>query len=68
MMGWEVSESIIDRVAPTPEAVLAHCGIVEPSEETLSALTHAIEQQTEYDYGLELLLSLALLSPEFAVI
>lgn len=68
MMNWELSDSVIDRLAPTAEAVLEHCGIVAPSSKTLDALHRAIERQTEYDYGLELLLSLALLSPEFAVI
>lgn len=68
LTGWEIAESIVDRLEPHPEAVLAHCGITDPSQATLDALHQAIDAQTEFDYGLELLLSLVLMSPEFAVI
>ena len=68
IMDWEVADRVINSVEPTASAVLAHCGIAEPSPQTIAALEHAIEAQTEFDYGLELLLSLALLSPEFSVV
>ncbi len=68
LVHWELSDALIDRIDPTPEAVLAHCGIADASDETLAALQRAIDTQTEYDHGLELLLTLVLLSPEFAVV
>ena len=68
IMDWEVADRVINSLEPTASAVLAHCGIAEPSPQTIAALEHAIEAQTEFDYGLELLLSLALLSPEFSVV
>ena len=68
MMNWEIADSVIDRVEPSASAVLAHCGIADPSPQTRAALDRAIEAQTEFHYGLELLLSLALLSPEFSVV
>lgn len=68
MMSWDVADRVINRVEPTADAVLAHCGIAEASERTIAALEEAIVAQTEFDYGLELLLSLALLSPEFSVV
>ena len=68
MMDWDVADWVIDRVEPTASSVLAHCGLAEASQQTTAALEHAIEAQTEFDYGLELLLSLALLSPEFSVV
>ena len=58
----------MNRLLPTPDAVLAHCGVAEATPETYAALQRAIDEQTEYDHGLELLLTLVLLSPEFAVI
>lgn len=68
MMHWELAESVIDRVEPTPDAVLAHCGIADATQTTRDAMERAIDAQTEFSHGLELLLALALLSPEFAVI
>lgn len=68
LMNWDLAESVINQLEPTPDAVLDHCGIANASDETVTALQRAIESQTEYDYGLELLLALALLSPEFAVV
>lgn len=65
---WELGERVISNVEPTPEAVLAHCGILAPTDTTLAAMHRAIDVQTEYDRGLELLLTLALLSPEFSTI
>ncbi len=68
VLNWQVSDRVINSVTPTPEAVLAHCGIFSPSESTLNALHEALAVQTEYDHGLELLLTMAVLSPEFATI
>lgn len=68
LMNWELAESVIDVLDPSPAAVVAHCGIVDPTPETTDALNRAISAQTEFAHGLELLLSLALLSPEFAVV
>lgn len=68
LVHWELSDTLIDRIEPTPAAVLAHCGVAEATDETVGALQRAIDTQTEYDHGLELLLTLALLSPEFAVV
>lgn len=68
LLHWEVSEQLINSVAPTPSAVLAHCGILSASDTTIAAMERAIDVQTEYDRGLELLLTMALLSPEFSTI
>jgi len=68
ILNWELSDRLINSIDPTPEAVLAHCGIMSPTESTLAALHQAIDAQTEYARGLELLLTLALLSPEFSTI
>jgi uncharacterized protein (DUF1800 family) len=62
---WELPERLLS-LDPTPEVVLAHCGIFEPSEQTHAALRSAIANQPEYDRGLDLLITLALISPEFA--
>lgn len=67
ILNWELSERLIDRVEPTPQAVLAQCGVFDPSPETFAALDRAIDAQTEFDRGLDLLFTLALVSPEFAV-
>lgn len=58
---------VIDAVAPTVDAMLGHCGLYDVSPTTRSALQRAIDRQTEFDEGLELLVTLALLSPEFAL-
>lgn len=68
VLNWEISDRLINSISPNPTAVLEHCGIYSPSETTLAALDAALAAQTEYDYGLELLLTLAVLSPEFATI
>lgn len=68
LLNWQVSDRIINTLEPSTEAVLAHCGIFEASDSTVAALDRAIADQTEYQQGLELLLTLALLSPEFSTI
>jgi len=66
VLDWEISDALIDSIEPTVDAVLAHCGLFDVSPETRAALNSAIEDQDEYDRGLDLLLALALVSPEFA--
>lgn len=68
VLGWDLPQHIIDSVAPTPEAVLTHIGIPEVSASTAAALDEAINAQTEFSNGLELLMVTALLSPEFSLI
>ena len=68
LMHWDLDDRVISRVVPTPEAVLEHCGVFNPTDTTLNAMHRAIDVQTEYDRGLELLLTMALLSPEYATI
>lgn len=63
----ELSRELIDNLEPTVDAVAAHCGIFALSDQTRSALETAIDRQTEFDGGLELLLALVLTSPEFSV-
>jgi uncharacterized protein (DUF1800 family) len=64
-IGWQ--EQIDLDIEPDVDTVLARCGIWEVSPTTRAALDDAIGQQTEYDHGLELLLVLALTSPEFSL-
>lgn len=68
ILNWELSNSVINTVAPTPSAVLSHLGVTEVSQSTADALDRAIDAQTEYDRGLEVLLATAMLSPEFGTI
>ncbi|MGI9607157.1 MAG: DUF1800 family protein [Acidimicrobiales bacterium] len=68
LLNWEVPTHLIDSVEPTVDAVLEHTGLHDVSGETRQALNRAIDTQTEYDRGLEVLLVLTLLSPEFATI
>jgi len=66
LLEFELSDAIVRDVEPTPDAVLAHCGIFDATDTTRNAMTAAIEAQTEFNHGLELLFVLALTSPEFA--
>ena len=66
ILNWEISDRVINSLEPDPLKVLAHCGIYEPTDSTLSALEEALQKQSEYDRGLELLLTMSLLSPEFS--
>lgn len=68
MLEWEVSESVINSVAPTVDAVLAHCGIYAPSDSTRDALDRIEQEFSEFDYRLELLFITALTSPEFTLL
>ena len=68
VLHWELGEQVINSLAPEPLAVLTHCGITDPSDSTLNALHEALDAQTEYDRGLELLLAMSLLSPEFSTL
>ncbi len=68
LLNWQISDRVINTLEPTTTAVLEHCGIFAPSDTTVAALDRAIATQTEYNQGLELLLTLALLSPEFSTI
>lgn len=68
VLNWEVPDSVINAVEPTPHAILAHCGITNPSDSTVAALELAIGNQTEYDRGVDLMLVMSLLSPEFALV
>lgn len=54
-------------VEPTVDAVLHRCSLYDVSDETRAAMQAAIDRQTEYAEGLELLFALALCSPEFAL-
>lgn len=67
-LNWEVPNRVINSVDPTPLAVLAYCGIFDPSETTVDALQRALDAQGEYDRGVDLLLAMSLLSPEFATL
>ncbi len=65
VLDWELSDELLDSVEPTPVAVLHHCGIPEASPTTREALERAIGSQGEFDRGLDLMLALAVVSPEF---
>jgi len=58
----------IDGVTPTVEAVLARCGIFEPSAATFDALKQIETNVSEYDRRLELLFATVLVSPEFTLL
>ncbi len=60
-------QNILDAVAPTVDAVLRHCALGEVSDQTRQALQTAADNQPADERRLELLLSLAVLSPEFAL-
>jgi uncharacterized protein (DUF1800 family) len=63
-----LAKPVIDRVDPSVDAVLAHCGLYDVSPTTRAAMQRAIDTQTEFAEGLELLITLALLSPEFSLL
>ncbi len=67
ILNWDVPDWLIDRLDPTPDAVLRHCGILDATNDTRAALESALRRTGEYDRGVDLLLLLSLLSPEFAV-
>ena len=63
----ELPDSLYDEVPATIDAVLDRCGIYDPSPATLAALERAARAQPEYENGLEMLMTLALTSPEFSL-
>ena len=67
VLGRSWDDSLDTSIEPTVDAVLARCSIWDVSTETRTTLQQAIDQQTEYDSGLELLFALSLCSPEFAL-
>jgi len=68
LLDWELPRSTIDSVPPTVDAVLARCGIYDPSDSTRAALDTIEREHSEFDYRLELLFLTALTSPEFTLI
>ena len=60
----ELSERLISRLEPEVDDVLAHCGLFDVSDETRQAMQQAADE-FPFDQTLELLLGLALASPEF---
>ncbi|MEM9200342.1 MAG: DUF1800 domain-containing protein [Actinomycetota bacterium] len=62
---WD--DSFDTSIEPTVDAVLARCSLWDISPETRTTLDDAIQRQTEFDSGLELLFALTLCSPEFAL-
>jgi uncharacterized protein (DUF1800 family) len=68
LMRIPLAKAVVDRVEPSVDAVLEHCGLYDVSPSTKAAMQRSIDKQTEFAEGLELLVSLALLSPEFSLI
>lgn len=68
LLEWELPESTIESVPPTVDAVLARCGIYDPSASTRAALDEIERSYSEFDYRLELLFATALTSPEFTLL
>ena len=68
LMRLPLAKPIVDRVEPSVGAVLEHCGLYDVSPATRAAMQRSIDKQTEFAEGLELLVALALLSPEFSLI
>ncbi len=67
LMDQELSDRLIDAVEATVDEVLEHCSLFDVSPSTRAALDEAIRNQPEYERGLDLLILLALTSPEFAL-
>ena len=68
LMRLPLAKEVVDRVELTVDAVLEHCGLYDVSPATKAAMRRSIDQQTEFEEGLELLVALALLSPEFSLV
>ena len=68
LMRLPLAKAVVDRVEPSVEPVLEHCGLYDVSPSTKAAMQRSIDKQTEFAEGLELLVALALLSPEFSLI
>jgi uncharacterized protein (DUF1800 family) len=67
-MDWDMPERLYDEIEPTVDAVLARCGIYDPSESTQAALKQIEADVSEYDGRLELLLLTAIVTPEFTLL
>ncbi len=67
-LDWELPERLYDEIEPTVDAVLARCGIYEPSASTLAALKQIEADVSEYDGRLDLLLLTTLVTPEFTLL
>ncbi len=67
LLEWEIPDELEDQLVPEVDAVLTHCGIYDPCESTRAALERIEREVAEYDGRLNLLLILALSSPEFAL-
>ena len=68
LMRLPLAKAVVDRVEPSVEPVLEHCGLYDVSPSTKAAMQRSIDKQTEFAEGLELLVALALLSPEFSLL
>ena len=68
LFDWDLAEHLYDEVEPTAAAVLARCGVFEPSASTLAALEAVEADFSEYDDRLSLLFATVLLSPEFTLL
>lgn len=68
LLDWQIPESVWDQIEPTTAAVLARCGIYDPSDTTVAALKSVETQVSEYDGLLEVLFAAALISPEFSLL
>lgn len=62
-----IAKAVIDRLEPSVDAVLTHCGLYDVSEATRRAMQRALDAQTEFNRGLEMLLTIALVSPEYSL-
>lgn len=67
LSNFTLPQSIIDTVEPTVDGVLRHTTLHTVSEATRSALNTAAVNQPSDERRLELLLALAVLSPEFSL-
>lgn len=63
----ELSDRLINRLEPTVDNVLSYCGLFDVSDETRSVMDASLKKFPAYDQGLEMLLGLALNSPEYAL-
>ena len=64
MFQAELSDRLISSVEPEVDAVLQHCGLFDVSDSTRQAMQDAADE-FPFDNTLELLLGIALASPEF---
>ncbi|MEE9415388.1 MAG: DUF1800 family protein [Acidimicrobiales bacterium] len=63
----ELSDRLIDRLEPTVDKVLNHCGLFDVSEDTRAVMDAALKKFPAYDQGLEMLLNIAISSPEYSL-